>query len=163
MNLSKLLTVRQPPEVTFNCGCDLVFAALWRRVAFDCDSTLQRLQSRLKHKLLLLRARKQCCNANVDCLAEQFALKNKEQERRSCFRAKKQPFPQKLVKSFWGGNLNLTISSAFQTFNLPLSIKQHWSCKRSNISCQTCHLQILQHSRPSSLFWGAVFLCKQKH
>ncbi len=61
---------------------------------------------------------------------------------------KKAAVLQKLVKSFWGGNLHLTISSAFQTFSPPLSIKQHWSCKTSNISCQACHFQILQDFKP---------------
>lgn len=67
-------------------------------LAVDFKSMLQRLQNRLEHKVPLLNARKQCCNVNAACLAEQFALKRKQQETRSCFHEKK--ILQKLVKSF---------------------------------------------------------------
>lgn len=166
--------MRQPPDTTFMPDGETHVAR--RRLSLgvcniietvDFVSMLQRLQNGLKHKLLLLRARKQCCNANAACLAEQSAHKNKEQERRSCFRAqeKRQQSSRSWLKVpevkilTW----QLAVPSTLSTFLWEESSTD--LAKRSNISCQACHLQILQHSSPSSLFspWGPGFLCKQKH
>ena len=149
MSLQKLPTVQtnvmwQPPDTTFMPDGKTHVAR--RRLSLgvsnimetaDFVTMLQRLQKGPKHKLLLLlRARKQCCNVSAACLAEQSAHKNKEQERRSCFSCtrKEAAILQKLVKSSWGENLNLTISCAFHTFNPPLRRKQHWSCKKIKYS-----------------------------
>lgn len=86
----------QPPDTTFMP--DGKTHVVRRRLSLgvcnimetvDFVSMLQRLQNGLKHKLLLLRARKQCCNANAACLAEQSAHKTKNKKGEVVFVHKK--------------------------------------------------------------------------